>query len=82
MRSSTSSRRSASGATGFGRDELVASVKRWSVHVGVIDFMGRRAAILAAIRGGTGRPSFAELREVIGRYRRTDRPPVLFGGDV
>jgi hypothetical protein len=60
-------------------DELATLVERWPMHAGEIDFMARQAAVLAVIRGGSGRPGLAEVREVIGRYRRTAGTPVLFG---
>lgn len=62
-------------------NELVALVERWPMHASEIDFMARQASVLAVIRGGSGRPGLLEVREVIGRYRRTARSPVLFGGD-
>lgn len=69
------------GQDGIREDELADLVERWPMHVEEIDFVARRATIQSVIRGGVGRPGLEEVREVIGRYRRTDRSPVLFGGD-
>lgn len=65
---------------GIREDELVELVERCPMHIGEIDFMARQASVLTVIRGGSGRPGFAEVREVIGRTRRAARSPVLFGG--
>jgi len=62
-------------------DDLVALVERWPMHVEEIDFVARQASIQSVIGGGSGRPGLEEVREVIGRHRRTARAPVLFGGD-
>jgi Holliday junction resolvase-like predicted endonuclease len=64
---------------GLREGDLVTLVERWPMHVGEIDFMARQAAILAVIRGSSGRPGLAEVHEVIGRHRSASRTPVLFG---
>ena len=69
------------GKAALGEDDLVALVERWPMHSEEIDFVARQASIQSVIKGNSGRPGLDEVREVIGRYRRTDRSPVLFGGD-
>lgn len=69
------------GNDGVCEDDLVALVERWPMHVEEIDFIARQASIQSVIKGGSGRPGLDEVREVIERYRRTDRSPLLFGGD-
>lgn len=69
------------GNDGICEDDLVVLVERWPMHVEEIDFVARQASIQSVINGGSGQPGLAEVREVIGRYRRTARSPVLFGED-
>lgn len=62
-------------------DDLVSLVERWPMHVQEIDYVARQASIQSVIKGGLGQPGLDEVREVIGRYRRVARSPVLFGGE-
>jgi len=69
------------GAGTCAEEDLVALVERWPMHGEEIDFMARQATILSTIRGVSGKPGLAEVREVISRYRRSKKNPVLFGAD-
>jgi DNA polymerase III delta prime subunit len=59
-------------------DELVSLVEENPMHISEIDFIGRQALIQAIIQG-TGAPTLEIVSDVISRYRRNSKVPVLFG---
>jgi hypothetical protein len=61
--------------------ELLRLVEASPLHVNEIDFVARQAGILSTIRRMDSRPSMAELEEVMAGFRKSNRIPLLFGGD-
>ena len=60
-------------------NELVSLVEECPMHISEIDFIGRQALIQAIIQGGDNAPTLDIVRDVISRYQRTNKVPVLFG---
>jgi len=62
-------------------NDLVKLVETYPMHITQIDVIARQAEIQSAINGDiTGKPSFADIYDVIDRYRRVQLRPILFGG--
>jgi len=69
------------GLQGDEEKELLRLVEASPLHINEIDFVVRQAGILSTIRRMNSRPSMAELGEVIAGFRKSNRIPLLFGGD-
>jgi hypothetical protein len=69
------------GLQGDEEKELFRLVEASPLHINEIDFVVRQAGILSTIRRMDSRPSMAELEEVIAGFRKSNRIPLLFGGD-
>lgn len=61
--------------------ELLRLVESYPLHINEIDFVARQAGILSTIRRMDGRPTPAELREVVASFRNANQIPLLFGGE-
>ncbi|MEI7639112.1 MAG: hypothetical protein WCJ37_17510, partial [Syntrophus sp. (in: bacteria)] len=60
-------------------NELVSLVEEYPMYISEIDFIGRQALIQAIIQGRDKSPTIGIIRDVISRYQRTNKVPVLFG---
>jgi len=60
-------------------NELVSLVEECPMHISEIDFIGRQALIQAIIQGKEKAPTLGIIRDVISRYQRKSKVPVLFG---
>jgi AAA+ superfamily predicted ATPase len=68
------------GKNGISDNDLVSLVEEHPMHISEIDFIGRQALIQAIIQGkDSSAPTLGIIRDVINRYRRKSKVPVLFG---